>query len=415
VNDQSNGTSWLAATLPVLELAVMSVEAVRQAALRIGATGRIASDPVDPERVAAAFGSDKLFRYDGCGPSGFAPMSGFFAAADGWVRTHANYPHHAQRLAKVLELRDSGREAAAAAIAPRSAADLEELAATVGAILVRVRSEKEWNSTEMGRAAAVGELTEVRARDDQKPLTLRGGERPLAGVRVLDMTRVTAGPVCTRSLALLGAEVLRVDPPQIPEIEWQHLDSGHGKRSTLLDLRRDLSVAQALLDSADVLVTGYRPGAIERFGLRPPPGVIRARINAWGDTGPWASRRGFDSIVQAVCGIALIESPDGTTPGALPAQALDHASGYRLAAGVIDALAQQVADHRGRDVHVSLARTARDLLERPGQTPDHMSPAQPTERATVTHGQLTTARPAIPGFDDYPRPPHQWGTDVAAW
>jgi crotonobetainyl-CoA:carnitine CoA-transferase CaiB-like acyl-CoA transferase len=250
-------------------------------------------------------------------------------------------------------------------------------------------------------------------RDDAAARTLAGGALPLAGVRVLDLTRVLAGPVCGRTLALFGADVLRLDPPAPAEIGWQQLDTGQGKRTAILDLRTDLARGQELLDAADVLVTGYRPGAIEAFGLRPPPGLIRARVNAWGDAGPWAGRRGFDSIVQAVSGIALIESADGATPGALPAQALDHATGYLLAASIIDALVDRAADGRGRDLAAALARTAAWLLDRPDREPGHAPAAAPTARSAVTHGTRTTARPAIPGFDDYPFPAHPWGSDQA--
>jgi crotonobetainyl-CoA:carnitine CoA-transferase CaiB-like acyl-CoA transferase len=403
---------WLAATLPVLELATMSVEAVRSAAVAAGGSGPITTARLNAERVAGAFGSDKLFRDGGRQANAFAPLSGFFEAADGWVRTHANYPHHAARLAAILGLVDPDRAAVADAIRARSAADLEMAAAQVGAVLVRVRAEEEWRASEPGRAAGEGPLVGIAARDDARDLMLPGGDRPLAGVRVLDLTRVLAGPVCTRTLALLGAEVLRIDPPDPAEIVWQHLDTGQGKRSALLDLRTDPDVGQRLLDEADVLVSGYRPGAIEAFGLRAPAGLVHARINAWG-RGPWAGRRGFDSIVQAASGIALVESADGATPGALPVQALDHASGYFLAAGVIEALAARAGDGRGREVVTALARTASWLLDAPGRLPDHAAAAVPT--ATVTHGDRITARPAIPGFDEYPFPAHPWGTDAAKW
>lgn len=406
---------WLAASLPVLALATSSIEAVRQAAVASGIADRIINAPIDPERVAAAFGSEKLFRFKGEKASAFAPMSGFFAAHDGWVRTHANYRHHAERLARILNLTASDKESVAHAVSLRSAQELEEDAAQAGAILVRVRCEQEWQVSPMGQAASIGDLAEITSRDDAADLVLRGGELPLAGLRVLDMTRVLAGPVCTRTLALLGAKVLRIDPPDPAEIAWQHLDTGQGKRSALLDARADLGTAQYLLDTADVLVTGYRPGAIDALGLRTPPGLISARVNAWGDHGPWSLRRGFDSIVQAASGIALVESPDATTPGALPAQALDHASGYLLASGIITALVHRADDGRGRDVRVSLARTAHELLTAPGRAPDHPAPSSPTQRATVSHGTITTARPALPGFDDYPFPAHPWGSDAATW
>ena len=191
-------------------------------------------------------------------------------------------------------------------------------------------------------------------------------ERPLTGIRVLDLTRVIAGPVATRALALLGAEVLRLDPPQLPELPIQHIETGQGKWSALLDLATDAGLARVndLLKTADILVTGYRPGAIERYGFERPPGLVHARVSAWGTSGPWAHRRGFDSIVQAASGISLVEG-DREHPGALPAQALDHASGYLLAAAALDALSARDADGRGRDVSVSLARTARHLLQAP--------------------------------------------------
>lgn len=406
--------SWLAATLPVLDLALMSVAEVRRAAVGAGASGDIIDAPLDHEHIAGSFSSEKLFRLQGRPVDAFAPLSGFFRTSDGWVRTHGNYPHHATRLRSILGVADGeSRDDVADAIAERSAQELEDAAAELGAICARVRTEGEWRASAEGRAAAEGALIAIRDREDVRPLSLTGGPRLLADVRVLDLTRVLAGPVCGRTLALFGADVLRIDPPEPAEIVWQHLDTGQGKRSTLLDLRTQRPTFDELLETADVLVTGYRPGAIESFGLELPSGIVHARVNAWGDSGPWARRRGFDSIVQAASGVAMIESADGDTPGALPAQALDHASGYLLAAGVIDALVARAGDGQGRDVHVSLARTATWLLDAPGRQPRHSAAATPT--SSVTHGDVTTSRPAIPGFDDYPAPATPWGSDSALW
>jgi hypothetical protein len=416
--------AWLAATLPVLDLAVGSVATLCGAARRAGASGPLVDDGVDPARVAAAFQSDRLLLLDGRPVDGFAPLSGFFRTHDGWVRTHANYPHHRSRLLHLLELPDGAtRDDLAASLANASAADLEQAASDAGAIVVRVRTEADWRDSEPGRAGATGPLVRLDARGDSLASAappLRGGPAPLAGVRVLDLTRVIAGPVGTRALAQLGADVLRVDPPVPAEIRWQHLDTGQGKRSALLDLREPggRERAQALLDGADVLVTGYRPGAIEAFGLRLPPGIVHARVNAWGDAGPWAGRRGFDSIVQAASGIAAVESPDGERPGAMPAQALDHATGYLLAAGVVDALVARAADARGRDVGVALARTAAWLLGADARDAAHPEPAVALPGATVSHGRrpvVTAARPALPGHDDHAAAAHPWGTDPASW
>lgn len=426
---------WLAAHLPVLDLALDAVRAVQRASARAargpgrpgpGPSGAAAFGvPPDPARVAVGFASDRVLALDGQPVQGFAELSGFFRTADGWVRTHANYPHHRARLTALVGLPDdAGRPAFAERLAALPAQELEDGAADAGAVVARVRTEREWRGSAPGQAAASGPLvrTEVRGTGT-RTAGARSGARlgvtdatPLAGVRVLDLTRVIAGPVATRTLALLGADVLRVDPPVPAEIGWQHLDTGQGKRSTVLDLRDagDHRTAQDLLDRADVLVTGYRPGAVEALGLRVPPGTVTGRVSAWGDAGPWAARRGFDSIVQAACGIALLEGRDGA-PGALPAQALDHASGYLLAAGVVDALTLRDDDGLGRDVAVSLARTAAWLLDLPGRDPHHPSAATAPEGATVTHGSVTTARPVLPGYDEYPRPAHPWGTDAPGW
>ena len=411
--------AYLSGRLPTLQLATAAVAGFADALNRYrAATGRAELPPVlVPERIAASFASDRLMRIDGAPISGFAELSGFFATTDGWLRTHANYPHHRQRLLAVVGLDAADRAAFAARVATLSAAEVEDRAAAAGAIAVRVRTETEWAAHPAGIAAASGPLLTTTVRSDK---TVRGSavgtvERPLAGLRVLDLTRVIAGPIATRALALAGAEVLRVDPPQLPEISWQHTDTGQGKRSTLLDLR-DGSAARRcheLLASADVLISGYRPGALERFGIRPERGVVWGRVDAWGDTGPWAQRRGFDSIVQAASGIALIENAD--PPGALPAQALDHSTGYLLAAAVVDALTAKLADGFGRDVHAALARTAAALLAMPGRVENSAPATLPGAGSVVAHGGIVTARPALANYADYPFPARPWGADSPAW
>ncbi|MFM1726134.1 CoA transferase [Rhodococcus sp. PAM 2766] len=414
--------AFLAARLPAYDLAVHAVSAFATAADAVRAASGRPPHPVtvDPERVAAAFAGDRMFRRHGDPVAGFAELSGFFAAADGWIRTHANYPHHRTRLTRVLGLPDDcARDEFARHVATLPAAEVEERAAANGAIAVRVRTEREWASSDPGVAAAAGRLVTVRTRADRWAHRSSGtASEPLAGVRVLDLTRVIAGPVASRALALLGADVLRIDPPNLPEIEWQHLENGQGKRSALLDLRdaRGLATFRDLLSRADVLLTGYRPGAVEALIGDPAehrPGLIHGRVCAWGRRGPWAGRRGFDSIVQAASGIALIEG-DGR-PGVLPAQVLDHASGYLLASGVLDGLAHRHDDGAGRDVDVSLARTAAWLLAAPGRRSAAPAAAVPGPATVVTHGAITTARPPIADLADYPFPAREWGGDAAVW
>ncbi|MFI9413838.1 CoA transferase [Nocardia gamkensis] len=412
--------SNLAATLPVWALAAGSIAALATAANRMRTARGL--DPVahrlDPARITAAFCSERLLRIGGRMPTPFAELSGFFPTFDGWVRTHANYSHHRARLFATLGLPDSAPlDLAVAQMAMIRASDLEEQAAAHGAIAVRVRTEEEWAASPQGQAAAAGPLVAITDRPDRGATGLPAGAaplQPLRGVRVLDLTRVIAGPVATRALALLGAEVLRVDPPQLPEISWQFADTCQGKRSTLVDLRTH--GIDDLIAAADVLITGYRPGALERAGVRAAtrPGLIHGRVSAWGEAGPWGERRGFDSIVQAASGISIVEGAPAV-PGALPAQALDHASGYLLAAGVIDALVARSDDGVGRDVRVALARTASWLLDAPDRTPRHPKPAMPSAAHVVRHGQVVTAPPVLAEYPDYASPAPAYGADHPAW
>nr|WP_244198352.1 CoA transferase [Nocardia neocaledoniensis] len=444
--DEPDPGARLAATLPVWALAAGSVAAAAESANRLRAAAGLSTVPIrlDPARIAAAFGSERLFRRDGRAPSVFAELSGFFRARDGWIRTHANYPHHRARLVAALGLpADATADAAIARFATMSAAEVEELAVAAGAIAVRVHTEDEWAASPQGMAAATGPLVAIRPRPVAVPAqpvaahrstpirthddAVRPGDhrfagyapavsQPLRGLRVLDLTRVLAGPVATRTLALLGADVLRVDPPHLPEIDWQFRDTCQGKRSTLLDLRADPEVFAGLLAEADVLVTGYRPGALAAAGVRAVdhPGLVHASVSAWGDSGPWGARRGFDSIVQAASGISVHEGgPD--RPGALPAQALDHGSGYLLAAGIIDALRERLADGRGREVRVSLARTGAWLLAAAHRAIDPPAAESPDPRTVVTHGDVTTAAPAFAEYADYPAPAPPYGSAQPFW
>ncbi len=211
----------------------------------------------------------------------------------------------------------------------------------------------------------------------------------------MDLTRVIAGPVCTRLLGALGADVLRLDPPNhLDLLPGSVSDTLLGKSSGLLDFDTTDGLARLhhLLDRADVLVHGYRPGSLDRFGLGARdvaarhPGLVVVHLDAWGHRGPWSRRRGFDSIVQAACGIATIESADGVAPGALPCQLLDHGTGYLAAAAVLDGLRRQGTEGGTQVRSLSLARTGAWLTRLPAASgqpglaspaPGPMSPADP--------------------------------------
>ena len=194
---------------------------------------------VDGARVTTASQSERHFQLNGETPEVWAPYSGFWQVADGWVRTHGNYPHHAERLAHLLGIASSSsKDQIAAAMARWSAIDLEDEAATSGAIAGAVRTSADWAQHPHGQATSRLPLVERLVTDGAAPRPWAPmSERPLSGVRILDLTRVLAGPIATRNLALLGADVLRIDSPHLPETDWIHLDTGAGKRSTVLDPR----------------------------------------------------------------------------------------------------------------------------------------------------------------------------------
>jgi crotonobetainyl-CoA:carnitine CoA-transferase CaiB-like acyl-CoA transferase len=398
----------LPSELPVNTLASGSVAAAGLAGAALRGAQRVR---VDPRLVSVSFRNDQVQTIDGGRVPGFAPLSGFFEASDGWVRTHANYPHHRARLLRALGLPDGAtRDHAVAAIAERPAQEVEDVVTADHGIAVRVRTITEWMASEQAAAVRAHPLLRVaRADDGADPVRLPIPGRP----RVLDLTRVLAGPVATRALAQLGCDVLRVDSPHLPELDAIHLDTDSGKRSTLVDLQDEHARHRLhdLLADADVLVTGYRPGALAAFGFDPArlaeqhPHLVCATLSAWTPSGPWGGRRGFDSIVQAATGIAVLESGDGATPGALPAQALDHATGYLLAAGVLAALRRRAEEGGTWRVEAHLARTAHwllqtDALDGTVGPVDDLAPW--TVGSDTAYGRVVQARPAFT-LDDAPR------------
>ncbi|MEV0635471.1 CoA transferase [Streptomyces sp. NPDC050619] len=428
--------------LPVRELARACVGACALAAAELGARRAGLTDVpavrVDDGSVATAFVSERHLLIDGRAPVTFAPLSRFWRTADGWLRTHANYPHHRARLVGALGVPEDPASVEAA-LAERSALEVEAAVYAAGGLAVALRTPKEWAAHEQGAAVAGRPLVERGRLDSaharvRAPLDCdRAPLLPAAGLRVLDLTRVIAGPVATRTLALLGADVLRVDAPRLPELPDQHADTGFGKRSTTLDLVADRRAFEELLAAADVVVTGYRPGALDRFGLSPEalaerrPGVVVAQLSAWGAYGPWAERRGFDSLVQAATGIASVEGT-AQLPGALPAQALDHGTGYLLAAAVLRALTEQSYEEGSRFVRLALARTAEWLIngiERGGAGDSggagDTAYDEPGPWLSETDSALGRLRYALPpvsfagGPVDWTRAPGPWGSDSARW
>lgn len=364
---------WLPSAFDVDGLAVGSVGSMLLAAAELAEARGLPRPAValDARHVAAAFTSERRMRRDGqAPPSTFAPLSRFARTADGWIRLHANYDHHRRALLRAL---DAEAGDALAAIARRDGAELEDAIVAAGGVAAAVRTSAAWRAHPQGAAAEALPLVERRPAPEHvvaDPRAPRDPARPADGLRVVDLTRVIAGPVATRVLAALGADVLRIDPPQMPEDPVAMLDTCPGKRLVDLDLRHDAAVLHRLLNGADVLVHGYRPGALAAFGLGDDelahrhPHLVVTSLSAWGRVGPWAARRGFDSLVQAASGIADVEARDGQ-PGVLPAQALDHATGYLIAAAVLRAAADRAAGRPWSSSRLALAATAAALMRAP--------------------------------------------------
>jgi len=389
-----DGSTGLGGALAVPGLAVGAVAAQLLAARELvgGPSGPLT---VDARHVGLAFRSERLARLDGRPVGmGFAPLSRFWRTSDGWLRLHGNYPHHRAAALAVL-----GDDVAQAAERWR-AVDLEEAVVAAGGAAAAVRTAAEWRDSPPGRAVADRPLLSLRRMTDGPPRSAAP-----AGLRVLDLTRVIAGPVAGRTLASHGADVLRVDGPRLPDDRGGLVDTGAGKRHVVLDLMAagDRRTVEELLAGADVVLQGYRPGALDALGMGPEallerhPHLVVVRLSAWGTTGPWGERRGFDSLVQAATGIAdVYGSPEA--PGALPVQALDHATGHLAAALALGALARRRDEGGGWFGELSLARTAHWLLDAPVPASEPAPAADPDPepyllRLPTSEGTATVVAP----------------------
>jgi hypothetical protein len=427
----------LPAAFDVTGAAAAAVAAANLAAARLWADrngAALATVEIDRRHAAIAFRSERYLRVDGKRPRLHDPVSGDYAAVDGrWVRLHASFPAHRDVACRVLGVAPE-RTAVAAAVAARDAAELEDAMRAAGGCAAMMRSSEEWRAHPQGAALVTLPPVEIRALDAAPPQPLPRADRPLEGVRVLDLTRVIAGPVCGRFLAACGADVLRITSPNLPDIETLAIDTGFGKRSAQLDLARSADCVrfEALIMQADVLVQSYRPGALERLGFAPArlaalrPGIVTADLSAYGRVGPWSEQRGFDSLVQMASGIAHAGAAARgvVTPSPLPAQALDHASGYLLAFGVQRALARRATEGGSRQVQVSLARTGAwlealghvDALGVPDPAADDVVDLVAT--AATPYGAVRHVRApgTIAGASHaWLRPPVPAGTHPPAW
>jgi crotonobetainyl-CoA:carnitine CoA-transferase CaiB-like acyl-CoA transferase len=302
-------------------------------------------------------------------------IMGVYPAKGGrWSYLHCNFPNHRAAALSVLGVEED-RAAVARAVARWDALELEEAIIAAGGAGGMVRSASEWAAHPQAAAIAALPLMEVIRIGDAPAEPLPDGDRPLSGIRVLDLTRVLAGPTGARALAEHGADVLKITAAHLPNLGYQEWDTGHGKLSAQLDLRRaeDVATLRALAAEADVFSQGYRPGALAARGFAPEdlarlrPGIVCVSLSAFGHAGPWAARRGFDTVVQTVSGITTRQAAvvPGRTPGPqfYPVSAIDYCTGYLMAFGAMLALARRAREGGSWLVRISLAQVGKWLVD----------------------------------------------------
>src|SRR5215468_10906833 len=362
-----------AAALAAVGLAVSDLWTIR--------TGRRQDIAVDTRQATASLRSGHYMQMDG------APVSternavmGTYPAKNGrWSYLHCNFPNHRAAALRVLGVPED-REAVRKAVAGWDALELEEAIIAAKGAGGMVRTMDEWAKHPQAAAIASLPLMEIVKIGDSRPEKLPDGDRPLSGIRVLDLTRVLAGPTCARTLAEHGADVLKITGAHLPNIGYQEYDTGHGKLSAHLDLREanDVETLRGLAREADVFSQGYRPGTLGSRGFSPEamarlrPGIVFVSLSAFGHVGPWAPRRGFDTVVQTVSGITSRQGElfPGATPGPqfYPVSAIDYLTGYLMAFGALVALARRAREGGSWLVRISLAQTGRWLVGR-GEVP----------------------------------------------
>lgn len=382
-------------------------------------TGRMQRVRVDVDAAAAAMRGDRYLRRETTSPDTAPSPSAvrgnhgdiYLAKDNRWIYLHRGFAHHRARIAAVLDGADD-LTALERAVSRWDAEALENAVHEAGACAGMVRTRADWLAHDQARAVASLPLLQIEKAGEAPVEPVPAGGRPLEGFRVLDLTRVLAGPTCGRTLAEHGAEVLRIGTDLLPNNEAQNIATGHGKRSTVLDLTSDAGRdrLRALIGHADVFAQGYRPGSLEGrgFGVQDVaalrPGVVYLSLSAFGHAGPWQHRRGFDTLVQAVSGICHDYALEGR-PRHLPVSVLDYATGYLAAFGVMVALARRAQEGGTYHVRVSLAQTARWLTSMPPLDAREVAQAAPelpkervealSMRSNTPFGPLTHLAPIV--------------------
>jgi crotonobetainyl-CoA:carnitine CoA-transferase CaiB-like acyl-CoA transferase len=360
----------LAAKFPIGEAAATALGACAAAAAHLHAlrTGETQSVSVDVTNAAASLISFGLQSVDGKVTRREAegnPLVALYECGDGrWIHIHGAFPRLADPTLDVLQCAPD-RDSIAAAVKKWDAQDLEDALAERRTCGAKVRTAAEWREHAQGVALAGVPRVELVRIGDAPPEPLKPGARPLEGVRVLDLTRMLAGPACGRLLAEHGADVLAITGRDLPNPLPFVIDTGHGKRTAFLELHDagDAQRLRMLASKTDVFIQGYRTGAMARRGFAPEdlaalrPGIVYVSINCYGHEGPFVQRPGWEQLAQSVAGIAAVEGAEDR-PQLLPAAACDYTTGYLAALGTLAAIAKRSTEGGSWHVRASLARTA---------------------------------------------------------
>lgn len=399
-------------------------------------SGQAQGVSVDIRHAAIECRSERYLRKnDEPPPPAWDPLAGVYQVKGGrYVRLHTNFPHHRDAVCRVLAC-EPVRDAVQAALLQWQGEAFETAAYEAGGVVALMRSREEWQALPQAAALDALPLVEISKIGEAAPKPWPEGSRPLSGLRVLDLSRVIAGPVAGRTLAAHGADVMLVSSPRLPSIPWLVIDTGRGKLSSFADLttQEGHAALRDLLTEADIFSQGYRPRSLAALGFSPEeaaainPGIVYVSLSAYGRSGPWAERRGFDSLVQCATGFNHAEGQAAGVAGPkeLPMQILDHATGYLMAFGAMIAKARQAREGGSWHVQVSLARTGKWLWEM-GRLPHGLATPEIGQEAAgpyleraqsgfgtlqaVRHSAVLSATPAA-----WARPAVPLGTDPAAW
>ena len=404
-------------------------------------TGRRQSVEIDARRAAAALRSSTYMqRPDASGAfqnvvnanhEAMIQITQPWPTKDGrWFLPHFGLPHLQKRVLGVLGA-EPNPASVASAVATWDAMDLEAAIDEIRACGAMVRSNDEWLATEHGKVLAAKPIVEIIKLGDSDPEPMPEGPRPLSGIRALDLTRILAGPICGRTLAEHGADVLMVTAEHLPQIAEHVMDTSHGKRSTFLDLTKaeDAATLKRLAADADVFSQGYRPGMLHKLGFAPEdlaairPGIVYCSISCFGADGPFSHRAGWEQVAQTVTGIAQDGSPE--RPKLLPAAANDYTTGYLAAYGILLALARRARDGGSYHVRVSLCQSGM-FIYRQGKVAYAAPEMDLSEteldalriETTPHHGRLRHLGPVLRLSETQPhwaRPTPKLGGDRAAW